>query len=191
MIAFTFDKMTEVKEDDDFTGPIIEYSAMEVYRELLDEKQGKHDKDDPEGQKKRQKMKDFLMETMNTDQIEKVNLDDLKEKIEGTKLTGNRAKYRHQVGQSATKPVVAKFEVLKLEHAQAGGLAEHKKNKEFGFKCLHYSVSEASKDLQIMILNKSGNEGSVRVTTIDDAAKAGEDFEYTDKVLNFKKGEKQ
>jgi len=31
MIAFTFDKMTEVKEDDEFTGPIIEYSAMEVY----------------------------------------------------------------------------------------------------------------------------------------------------------------
>ena len=33
------------------------------------------------------------------------------------------------------------------------------KNDDFGFNCLHYSVSEASGSLQIMVLNKKGLPG--------------------------------
>jgi hypothetical protein len=57
------------------------------------------------------------------------------------------------------------------------------KNEKFGFNCLHYSVSEASGNLQIMILNKKKIEGSVRVLTIDAEAKAGEDYNAVDEVL--------
>jgi len=42
------------------------------------------------------------------------------------------------------KPVVAKYEKMKLEHSQANQLDENVKNEYFGFKCLHYSVSESS-----------------------------------------------
>jgi len=41
-----------------------------------------------------------------------------------------------------------------------------------------------------MVLNKSGAAGKVRVCTIDDAAKAGEDYEAVDTELVFAKGEK-
>jgi solute carrier family 8 (sodium/calcium exchanger) len=61
----------------------------------------------------------------------------------------------------------------------------------YGFSCLHYSVSEASGSLKIMVLNKTGVAGQVRVCTQDDAAKAGEDYEAVDTLLNFAKGEKQ
>lgn len=41
-----------------------------------------------------------------------------------------------------------------------------------------------------MVLNKTGEAGRVRVVTIDDAAKAGEDYEPVDSVLQFARGEK-
>ena len=63
------------------------------------------------------------------------------------------------------------------------------KNEYFGFKCLHYSVSEASGSLKIAVLNKKKTEGSVRVITIDAEAKAGDDYEAVDKILVFKAGE--
>ena len=66
---------------------------------------------------------------------------------------------------------------MKLEHDQADNLDEKLKNPVFGFKCLHYSVSEASESLTIMVLNKTGEPGRVFIQSIDDAAKAGEDFE--------------
>jgi len=42
-----------------------------------------------------------------------------------------------------------------------------------------------------MVLNKTGEAGRVRVVTIDDAAKAGEDYEAVDSILQFARGEKQ
>ena len=54
------------------------------------------------------------------------------------------------------------------------------KNENFGFKCLHYSVSEASGSLKIAIKNKRKVANTVRVCTIDAEAKAGEDYEKVD-----------
>ena len=67
-----------------------------------------------------------------------------------------RIKYRHQIGNAITgkKPVVTKGEVIKLEHLQASQLEEKDKNPNFGFKCLHYSVSEGSGKIRVFILNK-------------------------------------
>jgi hypothetical protein len=42
------------------------------------------------------------------------------------------------------KQVIAKGEIFRQEHAHADLLEDHLKNPKFGFKCLHYSVSEAS-----------------------------------------------
>jgi solute carrier family 8 (sodium/calcium exchanger) len=42
-----------------------------------------------------------------------------------------------------------------------------------------------------MVLNKTGEQKSVRVVTIDDAAIAGDDYVAVDTVINFNKGEKQ
>jgi len=89
------------------------------------------------------------------------------------------------------KPIVAKYEVIKLEHAQADALEDRVKNPNYGFKCLHYSVSESSQKLTIPILNKTNRAGKIRVKTVDAEAKAGEDFEEVNRVLDFKDGESQ
>lgn len=54
------------------------------------------------------------------------------------------------------RPVIAKFEKIKLEHAHAKDVDESLKNQQFGFSCLHYSVAESQGILKIQVLNKSG-----------------------------------
>lgn len=135
-------------------------------------------------------MKEFLKQTMKTDQIENVNLEKLKEAIEGKSML-TRLKYRKSVGNfmQGKKKIMAKGEVFKQEHAQAEFIDDKLKHPMFGFKCLHYSVSEASGSLKVMILNKTANPCEVRVATIDAEAKSGDDYEGIDKILQFKKGE--
>jgi len=79
---------------------------------------------------------------------------------------------------------------LRQEHEHAEFLDEKNKHPLFGFRCLHYSVSEASGSLKIAVLNKTGNAGSIRVCTIDAEAKAGEDYEKLDTIVEFTKGQK-
>ena len=134
-------------------------------------------------------MKRYLRETMNTDQIEKISLEDLKKQVEGEGMI-SRIKYRKNI-MTHKKPVVGKYEKMKLEHAHAEHLDESEKNEDFGFQCLHYSVSEASEKLTIIVINKKGIASKVRVKTIDGDAKAGEDFKEYDDVIEFKHGEKK
>ena len=63
------------------------------------------------------------------------------------------------------------------------------RNRKFGFKCLYYKVAENAGYLQVCVLNKKKQEGSVRIVTVDAAAKSGLDFIAVDEVINFKKGE--
>ena len=81
-------------------------------------------------------MKRFLKQTMNTDQIDKVRLDELKKTVEGEGMI-SRIKYRKQM--TGKKPLIAKGEKIKFEHAKADDLEDHVKNPNFGFQCLHYS----------------------------------------------------
>ena len=75
------------------------------------------------------------------------------------------------------------------EMTQADNLNESQKNKLYGFKCLHYSVSEAAGFVQVCIMNKRKLAGKVRVITKNNTARAGEDFEQLDEVIFFKKGD--
>ena len=102
----------------------------------------------------------------------------------------SRLKYRKQVNNFMTgkRPVIAKYEKMKLEHAHAYQLDENVKNEFFGFQCLHYSVSESSGKLTIAVLNKKRERAAVRATTIDGDAKANEDYLPFNGVLEFEKG---
>jgi solute carrier family 8 (sodium/calcium exchanger) len=64
------------------------------------------------------------------------------------------------------------------------------KAEDFGFECLHYSVSEGSGSIKIKVLNKKGTAGAVRVVTIDAEAIAGDDYDKVDKCIEFSPGEK-
>lgn len=176
-------------EKDDDQIPVIEYSAYEIYKDLLVEQKGGAPQD-KESVEKRDKMKRFLKQTMKTDQIDKVSLDELKKIVEGQGMI-SRIKYRKQVNNFMTgkRPVIAKYEKMKLEHAHADQLDENVKNDNFGFSCLHYSVSESSGKLTIVIVNKKKTAGSVRACTIDGDAKANDDYVPFDDVIHFANGE--
>lgn len=87
--AFAADKYNGYKngdeEEEEETQQLIEYSTMEIYKELINEKQGLS-KNDKESIAKRDKMKKFLKETMHTDEIERINIEELKAQIEGKSM---------------------------------------------------------------------------------------------------------
>jgi len=181
----------EKLETDESGGiPVIDYSAVEIFKELIAEKNGQAAKNEEE-REKREKMKTFLKMSMKTDAIDKVNLEDLKKAVEGDQMI-SRIKYRKQVGKmlSGARQVIAKGEIIKQEHAHAKNIDEKEKNEFFGFTCLHYSVSEASGSLKIEINNKKGIACQVRVLTQDAEAIAGDDYEKVDEILDFKDKEK-
>ena len=126
---------------------------MEIYRELIREKQGTHS-NDPKSTEKRQKMKAFLKDTVQTDNIETIDLEKLKSKMQGEALCG-RIKYRKQVGMVGKQKPISKGQVIKTELKSADDILDKHKNDNFGFQCLHYSVSEASGSICIQVLNKS------------------------------------
>lgn len=67
----------------------------------------------------------------------------------------------------------------------ADAIDDHLKNEDFGFQCLHYSVSESSGQLTIQVINKKRANCAVRAATIDGDAKAGEDYDACDEILEF------
>ena len=109
--------------------------------------------------------------------------------MEGVSLV-SRVQYRKAVGMSQGKRAVAKHEVAKFENLQAEYLDKHDRNEFFGFKCLHYSVSESIGKLTITVENKSAKANRVQVKTVDDQAVAGEDFVAVDQILEFRDGQK-
>jgi len=97
--------------------PFSEWSALEIYKELIEEKQG-HGPTSEEQKEKITKMKSFLRASMNTDQIDKVQLDDLKKAIDGDNMM-TRIKYRRQVTNfiaGKQRAPIAKGEIIKEEH---------------------------------------------------------------------------
>ena len=87
------------------------------------------------------------------------------------------------------KQVVKKGEIFKSENVMAARIDDKLKNENFGFKCLHYSVSEASQFIEIVVLNKTRDPSEVGVRTINGEAIDGEDYHGIDQVLEFNKGE--
>lgn len=134
-------------------------------------------------------MHQFLKETQKTDQIELIDLNQLKKDVE---VQGEEEgaqsinKYRLQVAKQlqGKRPIVTKGQIVHIEHQTAEMVID--KNPKFGFKVLHYSVSEAVGDAKILVLNKTGKAGKVRVRTVEGDAKAGDDFEALDTVIEFK-----
>ena len=180
-----------VEQADESAPPVTNYTHVEIMRELINEKNGETAKSEEQIQR-RKEMKAFLVKALGTDQIDRINNEDLKKACDQESAIG-RIKYRREVGKilSGKKKEIAKGEILKQEHAHAENIDDREKNPHFGFYCLHYSVSEASGTIKIKILNKTGKKGSVRVRTIDAEAIAGDDYEAIDELLKFNEGEKE
>lgn len=84
-------KAKDEKEGDD-SQVLFQYQAVDFYRTLLKERED----GTPGDTQKAQEMKGFLKKEFGHDQIEKVQLDELKKKVEGDGMLA-KAKYRRQV----------------------------------------------------------------------------------------------
>ncbi len=71
----------------------------------------------------------------------------------------------------------------------AAHIEDHKKHPNFGFECLHYSVSEGSGFIEVIVLNKTGEACKVGIHTIDGEAKAKDDYHPVDTILEFSNGQ--
>jgi len=179
-------------EEEAGAAPVIPYTHVEIYKELIAEKQGETAKNDEQVARRKQ-MKEFLQQTLGTTEINRIQLDDLKKALD-QESNISRIKYRRQVGNFLTgkRKEIAKGEIIKQEHAHADNIEDAERNRDFGFHCLHYSVSEASGSLKIKILNKNPDSAKqVRVRTIDAEAIAGDDYEAVDKLIEFAVGQKE
>lgn len=108
------------------------------------------------------------MKEFGTTKVQEINELELKEKLEGTKLI-ERIGYRKKTAFAKTKEVVPKGAVIRRENRMAETLEEKDRNPNFGFTCLHYSVSEGARYVRIKVECK-GKAGKVRVCTVDGEA---------------------
>jgi len=67
-------------------------------------------------------------------------------------------------------------------------VSQKEKNKYFGFRILHYKVSESCKSMFVEVANKKKIACKVLVKTIDGGAKSSEDYTKVDMILEFKYG---
>ncbi len=105
-----------------------------------------------------------------------------------------RLQYRKQVANfiSGKKDIVIrKGDVLRKQGPSAETLDKSKRNPDYGFQCLHYSVSEGSGYIEILIVNKEMVGGKVGVRTVEGDAKGGEDYVELDTILEFGKGQSE
>jgi len=176
------------KDENEFAPP-IPYTALEVYSHLLPEETGKvwALEDDIA---KSQKMRQFLQKQFGTSSVEHIDLQELKAVLEGEPLM-KRTKYRKMVAVGRTKPIIKKGQKYRQEHNMASDFDKAVKHPDYGFTCLHMSVSESIVHAKVTITNKNKTVGRIGVRTVDDTATAGEDFTKLDEEIEFKHGEKE
>ncbi len=173
------------------------YSPSEFYTVLLKEKERQFSKDaggvvleDEEAVRIRE-MKEFLKKQFKTDQIENIDYQQLKEALDGPSMLPRLASRKKVANMLSGKKdiVIRKSDVLRKEGPMATTIDQSKRNPNFGFQCLHYSVSEGSGYIEIMIINKLKADCSVGVRTVEGDAKGGEDYVDLDQILQFKSGQ--
>ena len=200
-IAFAFDKLNSAKKDklmqdrlgdtsahvagavEDSTAftPPIPFSAKEVFEHLIPEELGKLWANEQD-KKKSAEMKNFLQKTFGTTSVRDIELSELKKVLEGEPLM-KRTMYRKMNAVAQSRPAIKKGEKYRKEHVMAANYDKSQRNLQWGFKCLHLSVSEANHVASITIENKQGIKGEITVKTRDDTATALDDYEAIDTLL--------
>ena len=167
---------------------INNYGAYDFYNTLLPAEKGEPPAT-ADIARKQEEMKDFLQKEFGTTKVSLVDKDELKEKLGGITLL-ERTKYRKQVAINGAKEAIAKGAVVRKENKLADTLSETERNKDFGFQCLHYSVSEGAGVLRVKILNRNGLKKNIGVRTIDAEAQSPKDYGAVDEVIEFTESKK-
>ena len=176
------DAETATKAD---LGDVRTLNAVDFYNKLLPIEAGEQVK--AEDQRVANEMKEFLLVEFGTTKVSEDSKEALKQRLDGPAVI-ERISHRKMVAVNYKKEAIQKYQVVRRENKSASVLQDHEKNANFGFSCLHYSVSEAAGFLKIKILNKTKVAGVVHVRTVDGDAKADDDYKPLDEKITFKSG---
>lgn len=147
----------------------------------------------PGGGPEHQKIQDLTRLVVGKE-LDQVNPQELHHVLEPEKVV-ERLAFRKQFGNMLAGRkdflVVKGAKAEKAEDLATDKFTKKQLNPTIGFKCLHYSVSEANGTVKIHISKKVAEEVKVGVRTIDDTAKGGEDYGAFDKVITISKDKKE
>ncbi len=165
---------------------VTNYTPLEFYNALIPVESGARVADEAERQKL-EEMRGFLKHHFNTDKVQNVDINELKQKINGESVVA-RLKYRAPTAlAAAAKKNLQKHELYRHESNHSKHLAAEHRHDQFGFNCLNFAVSESSDFITIKVHNKRKTPGRVGVRTValPDGAKPGKDFAPLDTVVDF------
>ena len=168
------------------------HEPLDFYNVLIPVESGTKKVEDEAEQQKIDEMKNFLRHHFNTDQVQNVKMDDLKQKIHGDHII-SRLKFRKETGMIPNRKAkdITKNEIYRNESNHTKYLEADDRHDSFGFSCLNYAVSESSGFIAIKIHGKRAGRVGVRTVEIPDGAQANKDFIPINTTLDFLKVETQ
>jgi solute carrier family 8 (sodium/calcium exchanger) len=129
----------------------------------------------------------LVLKREETDSLAGVNLRDLKKALEPATLFERFAARRANGIATGNDFVELKNENVEkqMENAKEG-LQVINTNPNYGFKCVHYAVTEKAGAVKLCIIKKQKNkEFNFRVATVEGTAKEGTEFKRYKDVHNF------
>lgn len=139
-------------------------------------------------QAQREEIKKNFQEILETKNISGLPIADLEHVIKPDSLL-ERFAYRNK-GQHKSEFLQIKGQKGQIENKTVDA-DDKDSNPNFGFKCLHYSVTESAGNVEITIIRKDSNAKAVGVRTRDSNATAGKDYHKYEQILNFDGAETQ
>lgn len=114
-----------------------------------------------------------------------INLRELKKALEPATLFERFAARRANGIATGKEFLEMKNEKAQIENAKEG-LQVINTNPNFGFKCVHYAVTEKAGAVRLCIIKKKQNqEFNFRVATVEGTAKEGSEYKRYKDVHNF------
>lgn len=182
----------------------LEQFNIEDFYHILNAKQKNTNNEESDGgalgeeAKNHAELQKYLKKTFNKDRIEDIDPADVERMLKPKSVVAERLQYRKSIGKliSGKKKVgVVKgeknIEELKTAHDE---FQKHELNPKIGFRCLHYSVTESSGVLRVIVLKKNPEEQvKFGVRTVDGTANAGVDddagdYQKVDEIMTMAPG---
>lgn len=176
IMALIADKLSSSAEKIDPAATLPVMNTLEFIEVLKNEQP--EDQMAPAELQRKSTLKTFLKTEMGTDNINEVNLAQLKEKVEGN-VPVKKGEYRKAFGSQlqGKRPKLAKGEAFTNENNFASHLQKALRHPTHGFHTLNFTVSEACKNIKIKVLNKMAVVSEIGIRTKDLTAKAGKDYQ--------------
>lgn len=168
---------------------------IDDFIEVINAKKVPNHKDE-KSKNKHEAIQKFFKEHFGDRDPDTLSREEIEEKLAPSHGISERIKYRHGIGNLIAGRNTNGIELQKNQKYIKEEKVVEKKTQEAmnkynliaGFRCVHYSISEAIGTLKIQVLKRLEDEDiSIGVRTRDGTAVQGEDFTQIDEVLHFDK----